>query len=222
VEVTEPTDEVVLHALDLDLVEVWVDQGGERIDATVALDAENEMAILSLATTAVAGPAVVHARFAGELNDKLVGFYRSTFTDDAGVEQTLACTQFESTHARRAFPCWDEPSFKASYAVSLVVPEDLVAISNAAEVGRDDLGDGTVRVRFAETMVMSTYLVAFVVGPLEVTDAVDVDGVPLRVVTPPGKADLTDYALDVGAFSLRFLADWYGIPYPGDKLDLVA
>lgn len=222
VEVAEPVDELVLHALDLDLVEVWVDQGGERIDAAVALDVENEMAILSLATTAAAGPAVVHARFAGELNDKLVGFYRSTFTDDAGVEQTLACTQFESTHARRAFPCWDEPSFKASYAVSLVVPDDLVALSNAAEVDREDLGDGTVRVRFAETMVMSTYLVAFVVGPLEVTEAVDVDGVPLRVVTPPGKADLTDYALDVGAFSLRFLADWYGIPYPGDKLDLVA
>ena len=78
------------------------------------------------------------------------------------------------------------------------VPDDLVAISNAAEVEREDLGDGTVRVRFAETMVMSTYLVAFVVGPLEVTEAVDVDGVPLRIVTPPGKGDLTDYALDVG------------------------
>ncbi|MCB0970880.1 MAG: M1 family metallopeptidase, partial [Acidimicrobiales bacterium] len=94
--------------------------------------------------------------------------------------------------------------------------------SNAAEVDREDLGDGTVRVRFAETMVMSTYLVAFVVGPLEATEAVDVDGVPLRVIAPPGKADLTDYALDVGAFSLRFLSDWYGIAYPGDKLDLVA
>ena len=82
--------------------------------------------------------------------------------------------------------------------------------------------DGGGRVRFAPTMVMSTYLVAFVVGPLEATDPVDVDGVPLRVVHPPGKAHLTAFALEVGAHALRFFTDYFGIPYPGDKLDLVA
>ena len=76
--------------------------------------------------------------------------------------------------------------------------------------------------RFADTMVMSTYLVAFVVGPLEITEPIDVDGVPLRVVSPPGKLDLAPYALEIGAFSLRYFSDYFGIAYPGDKLDLVA
>ena len=76
---------------------------------------------------------------------------------------------------------------------------------------------------FADTMKMSTYLVAFVVGPLEATEPVDVGGTPLRVVVPAGQATTSPaFALEVGAFSLDFFADYYGIPYPGDKLDLVA
>jgi puromycin-sensitive aminopeptidase len=222
VEVTEAVHEVVVHALDLDITEAALVRDGERLDATVTYDAASETATLALPAAAGPGAWELRTSFTGELNDKLVGFYRSTFTDDDGHEHTLACTQFESTHARRAFPCWDEPAFKASFAVTLDVPADLLAISNAAETGREDLGAGRARVRFATTMVMSTYLVAFVVGPLEASEPVDVDGVPLRVIAPPGRADLTTFALDVGAFSLRFLADWYDIAYPGDKLDLVA
>ncbi|HEY4375993.1 MAG TPA: M1 family aminopeptidase, partial [Acidimicrobiales bacterium] len=149
-------------------------------------------------------------------------FYRSTFVDDAGEKRTLACTQFEAPYARWAFPCWDEPEHKAVFGVTLVVPDDLLAISNSAEQASEPAGPGRRRVTFADTMKMSTYLVAFVVGPLEATDPVDVDGVPLRVIAPPGKAHLTAFAAEVGAFSLHFLADWYGIAYPGDKLDLVA
>jgi puromycin-sensitive aminopeptidase len=219
---TEDHDELVLHALDLAIDEAWLEVGGERIDATATLDADTETLVLALASTAPAGPATLHARFTGELNDKLVGFYRSTFVDDAGATRTLACTQFESTHARRAFPCWDEPSFKATYAIRLVVADDLFAVSNAAETAVDQLDDGRKRVHFAPTMHMSTYLVAFVVGPLEASEPIDVDGVPLRVIAPPGKADLTPFALEIGEFSLRFLSDWYGIAYPGDKLDLIA
>ena len=222
VEVHEAVDHLVLHALDLDITEAWLQQGAVRLDITVAFDAKAETATLALAGTAQPGAWTLHAAFAGELNDKLVGFYRSTFTDDAGQTRTLATTQFESTHARRAFPCWDEPRFKASFAITLDVPDDLLAVSNAAEISSQDLGGGRRRVRFATTMVMSTYLVAFVIGPLEASDPVDVDGVPLRVIAPIGKADLTPFALEVGAFSLHFLADWYAIPYPGDKLDLIA
>ncbi|CAN5901890.1 M1 family metallopeptidase [soil metagenome] len=222
VTVNEPVDELVLHALDLDITDVWLTRGDERIGATARLDTATETATLTLATTAAPGDWTLHTAFAGELNDKLVGFYRSTFTGDDGQTRTLACTQFESTHARRAFPCWDEPAFKATFAITLEVAAGLLAISNAAEVADDPLDDGRRRVRFATTMTMSTYLVAFVVGPLEATEALDVDGVPLRVIAPPGTAHLTSFALEVGAFSLRFLADWYAIAYPGDKLDLVA
>ena len=102
--------------------------------------------------------------------------------------QVIATTQFEATDARRAFPCWDEPDFKAVFAVTLVVADDLLAVSNAAEVGREPRRRRPGRAsRFADTMTMSTYLVAFVVGPLEATEPVDVDGMPLRVVHVPGQ-----------------------------------
>ncbi len=222
VEVVEPTAEVVLNALDLEIDEVTAEVGGERLAATVTLDHESERATLAFERPLPAGDAVLHLRFRGVLNDKLVGFYRSTFTDDAGVEQVLATTQMEATDARRAFPCWDEPDAKAVFAVSLVVPDDQFAVSNAGEIGREPVGDGKVAVRFADTMPMSTYLVAFVVGPLTATAAVDVDGKPLRVICPAGKEHLAGFALEVGEFALRFFTDWFGIVYPGDKLDLVA
>ncbi|MCU1353166.1 MAG: putative aminopeptidase, partial [Acidimicrobiales bacterium] len=223
VTVAEPVTEIVLHARHLTVSEAWLSApDGTRVAATPTADDDAETLTLTLADTAAPGAWTLHTRFAGTLNDKLVGFYRSTFTDDAGTKRTLACTQFEAPYARWAFPCWDEPEHKAVFGVELVVDEDLVAISNSAEVSSEPTGDGRRRVRFADTMKMSTYLVAFVVGPLEVTEPIDVDGVPLRIVVPPGKLHLTDFAAEVGAFSLRFLADWYGIAYPGDKLDLVA
>ena len=128
----------------------------------------------------------------------------------------------QATDCRRAFPCWDEPDFKAVFGITLVIDPALLAVSNGPEVERNERPGGKVAVRFADTMVMSTYLVAFVVGPLEATDAVDVDGIPLRVVHVPGKGHLTGFGLDVGAFSLRWFQDYYGIPYPSDKVDLLA
>ena len=131
----------------------------------------------------------------------------------------------QATDCRRAFPCWDEPDFKAVFGITLVVEPDLLAVSNGREIerraGHDRSGD-KVAVRFADTMLMSTYLAAFVVGPLEVTEPVDVDGIPLRIVHVPGKAHLTGFGLDVGAFCLRWFQDYYGIPYPSDKVDLLA
>ena len=137
------------------------------------------------------------------------------------MEQTVATTQFEATDARRAFPCWDEPDFKASFQVTMVVPDDLFVVSNTMEESRQAIGD-KVEVRFAETMVMSTYLVAFVVGPFEATDPIDVDGTPVRIVTPKGKLHLAPYALECAVFCLRYLRDYYEIPYPGDKVDHIA
>ncbi len=222
VEVTEAVDEVVLNAIELTIEEAWVERDGDRTDAIVALDEDTERATLALGSTLDPGAATVHLRFAGILNDKLRGFYRSTFADEDGATRFIATTQFEATDARRAFPCWDEPELKAIFAVTLDVPDDLFAVSNAAEVSSEPQGEGRRRVRFADTMVMSTYLVAFVVGPLEATDAVDVDGVPLRVVHRAGQADLARFALESGAFALRHFTDYFGVPYPADKLDLVA
>jgi puromycin-sensitive aminopeptidase len=221
VEVVDPTALVVLNAIELELDEAWVTVDERRLDAEVALDEEAERASLQLPEALPAGPATVSIRFRGLLNDKLRGFYRSTFVDDAGIEHTIATTQFEATDARRAFPCWDEPDLKARFAVTLEVDDDLTAVSNAGVVA-DEVVDGQRRVRFADTMVLSTYLVAFIVGPLEATEPVDVDGTPLRLLCPPGKLHLTPFGLEVAEFSLRYLADYFDVAYPGDTMDLVA
>ena len=233
VEVLTETREVVLNALEIEIDEATAElpdeagASGVPLMAKVAIDDQAERATLTFDHPLPPGEATLHLRFQGVLNDKLRGFYRSTFVDDDGVERVLAATQMEATDARRAFPCWDEPDAKAVFGVTLVVPDDLLAISNAAELERTPVGqaaggDGKVAIRFADTMPMSTYLVAFVVGPLVATDPIDVDGKPLRVVCPIGKDHLADYALEVGAFALRYFSDWFGIVYPGDKLDLVA
>src|SRR5690606_10251328 len=159
VEVVTPTAEVVLNAaeLEIDTAEV-VAADGRAHTPSVTLDADAERATLRLDEPLPVGEAVLRLRFRGVLNDKLRGFYRSTFTDVAGTRRTLATTQMEATDARRAFPCWDEPDAKAVFAVTLVVPEGLLAVSNAAEVAREPRGDGKVAVRFADTIPMSTYL----------------------------------------------------------------
>ena len=220
---SEPTDTLVLNAIELDVTAASaVTAAGTVTPTAIELDEATERLTLRFAEPLAAGEATLHTTFTGTLNDKLHGFYRSTFTDADGQEQVIATTQFEATDARRAFPCWDEPDFKAVFAVTLVVEPGLTAVSNAAERDRAPRADGKEVVRFADTMAMSTYLVAFIVGPLEITRAVDVDGTPLRVVYPRGKGHLTSFALEVGAFCLRFFADYFGIGYPGDKLDLVA
>ncbi|HEU4356814.1 MAG TPA: M1 family metallopeptidase, partial [Actinomycetota bacterium] len=223
-DVREPLDELILNAADLAIDAGWaVPSDGERVEIVeIRLDEETERATLRLDRRLDPGAWTLHLGFRGTLNDRMRGFYRSTYTDEEGVQRAIATTQFESTDARRAFPCWDEPDLKAVFGVTLVVPDDLLAISNEVEVEREALGDGRVRVRFADTMPMSTYLAAFVVGPLEATDPVDVDGIPLRIVHVPGKGGLTGFALESGAYALRFFADYYGIAYPGGKLDMVA
>jgi puromycin-sensitive aminopeptidase len=222
-EVAEPVTEIVLNSIELEIDEAWLETAdGTRLDATVTYEVPTERATLALDGELAAGQATLHATFRGTLNDKLHGFYRSTFTGEDGGTHVIATTQFEATDARRAFPCWDEPEAKAAFEITLVVDEDLTALSNASEVSRTPAGDGRVEIRFAETMRMSTYLVAFIVGPLEVTDPVDVDGTPLRVAHPLGKGALASFALESGAYALRFLEDYFGLPYPGDKLDLVA
>lgn len=221
VTVNEPTPEIVLNALELEIDSASVERGAEKLSGEVSLDAKTECATIRFPRALERGEWTLKLYFRGILNDKLHGFYRSQYNDERGRIHRVATTQFESTDARRAFPCWDEPELKASFKITLVVDENLAAISNAGEESVRRLGNGKKAVVFKETIRMSTYLVAFIVGEFEATDPVDA-GTPLRVVHVPGKAGLTGYAKQVGAFSLKFFADYYGLPYPGDKLDLIA
>ena len=221
-ELTEPTDTVTLHAKGLDVALVQLSQGGAPVAAGLRLEADRDEVVITAERPLAPGDAVLELRFDGAISHGLLGFYRSTYVDDSGADRVLAATQFEAPHARAAFPCFDEPEFKAVFAITLVVADGLLAISNGPEIHREQLPDGNVRVRFGPTIPMSTYLVAWVVGPLEMTAPVDAGGVAVRVAHVPGREHLTAFALDVGAFAIKFFADYYGIAYPGEKCDLVA
>lgn len=216
------TTEIVMNAIELDIRSAVVSQGGTDHAAEISLDEQTERLTLTLAEPIAAGDVTIDITFDGVLNDKLRGFYRSTFTDDDGTEHTIATTQFESTNARRCFPCWDEPAHKAVFEVTLEVPDDLLAVSAMSETGRTDLGDGLVQITYAPTPIMSTYLLAFCVGDLEATPPVDVDGVPVRIVHRPGRGDEVTFAMDAAVFCLRWLTQYFGVPYFGDKIDMLA
>ena len=210
--------EFVLNAIELDIDACEVDGAA----ADIRLDEQTERLFVSPSGGVDAGDHTIAIEFRGILNDQLRGWYRSTYRDDDDNEHVIATTQMQSTDCRRAFPCWDEPDFKAVFSITLIVEPHLLAVSNGPEVERTERADGKLAIRYADTMIMSSYLAAFVVGPLEATEWVDVDGVPVRIVHVPGKGDLTEFGLDVAAFSLRWYQEYYGIPYPSDKVDLLA
>jgi len=238
VTVQEPVSELVLNAVELQIRQVSIrDARGLVLAGTVTLDERSERAHLRFPERLSPGAWRLSLAFTGVLNDKLRGFYRSRVkasglrplpdgTAEAGdqkEETLLAVTQFEATDARRAFPCWDEPGFKAVFQVTLIIEEDLVAISNTSVASERPIpGTHKKEVRFAPTIRMSTYLVACVVGRLQATEPTRVDGTPVRIWCVPGKTHLARFAQEIAAFSLRFFQDYYGMPYPGDKLDLIA
>ena len=217
VDVDESLDHLVLNAIELSIEHVEIDGHATRHE----LDEATERLVVLPDHPIEPGGIVLSIDFEGTINDKLRGFYRSTYTDEHGEEQVIATTQMQSTDCRRAFPCWDEPEFKAVFGITLDVESGLTAVSNGAETTRVEEGPRTV-IRFADTMVMSSYLVAFVVGRLETTAPVDVDGIPVRVIHVPGKGHLTDFAVETAAFCIRWFQDYYDIPYPSDKIDLLA
>lgn len=223
-EVHEPIQRIILNAAELEFQAVSIEgAGGKALAASTTFDNENERAILNFPEILEPGPWQLRLVFSGILNNKLHGFYLSTYKDANGRQKALASTQFESTDARRAFPCWDEPAFKAVFQVTLVVEEGLTAISNTQVLRETSLrAIGKKEVVFADSIRMSTYLVAFIVGEFEATEPVLVGSAPLRVWAVPGKRRLAKFAQEVGAFSLSYFSSYYGIPYPGDKLDLVA
>ena len=223
VTVHEPVTEIVLNAKELEVLDGSLEAAdGSAVDLEkVVLDPGSERVTLGLAEIASPGQWILRLRFRGTLNDRMVGFYRSRY-DDEGSSYVIAATHFEATDARMCFPCWDEPDLKATFGVTVVAAGGLTALSNAPEIERTSLPDGRVQVRFADTMIMSTYLVCVIVGRLVVTEPADAHGVPLRVACRPGKEHLTGFAGEVGRFALDWFADFYDIAYPEAKLDQAA
>ncbi|KAJ1893611.1 hypothetical protein LPJ81_005341, partial [Coemansia sp. IMI 209127] len=227
--INEATDKIVLHANELEIKDAHLASAAFEAEATsIAFEKDDETLHLAFAQQVPASSeATLTISFSSVLNDLMVGFYRSTYTDAEGDVKFMATTQFEPTDARRAFPCWDEPMQKATFDITLRVKEQLVALSNMDVSKTESTGDGLKDVSFNTTPIMSTYLLAFVVGELEYIEA-ETSGkhngrpIPCRVYTTPGKSEKGRFALDVTVKVLEYYADVFGIAYPLPKLDQIA
>ena len=212
------TPSITLHASELDVTAARVQLGdGTTHGGTPAYNPVAETVTLTFPQPLTAGTAQLTLEFRGEILSRLRGFYRSQ-KDGA----RYAATQFEAADARRAFPCFDEPAFKARFAVTLTVPSALVAVSNGPIVRETDLGNERKRVEFAETPPISSYLVAYTVGPYEATPVAHTGtGWPVRVLLPRGMADKGVFARDAHVRSLEYLEEYTAIPYPYTKVDAI-
>lgn len=214
----KPTKELSLDAAELKIKKCHLVSGKRDLKVKWSLDRKNEKLKLTFPER-VSGTVELSIDFEGTLNDKLVGFYRSDYTDK-GKKKFLATTQFEATDARRAFPCWDRPDFKATFDLSILVDKNLVAISNMPAVSKKRIGK-KVLYKFSRTPVMSTYLLYLGVGEFEFLTG-RLGKTLIRIVTTRGKKAHARLALEL---TKRFL-DWYqryfGIAYPLPKLDMIA
>ncbi len=224
IEIREATNRIELHALELEIshCDVKLPDGTTIPSQNIEMDAKAETAIITLGSAIPAGSAALNLRFTGILNDQLRGFYRSQYIGPGGETKYLATTQFEATDARRAFPCWDEPAVKATYQVTLVVPQDLAAICNNAEESVTPVAGGLKAVRFKETPKMSTYLLAFIVGDLACVQDSAPNGTLVRVWATRGREEQGRFALQNGIRILSFFNGYFGIPFPLEKLDHIA
>ena len=223
IQILEPTSAIVLNSIDLEISGVTLHASGTTVTSrSVSIDKEAETATLDFGETIQPGDARLEMAFKGELNDKLMGFYRSEYTSQDGETRYLATTQFEPTDARRAFPCWDEPAKKATFEVTLVFSDEYQAVSNTPVVEEAVPGPGLKSVRFAETPVMSTYLLAFIVGNLTSIEERAAGGTTVGVWTTPGKENQAGFALDTSVKLLGYFNEYFGIPYPLAKLDHIA
>src|SRR5229473_3376307 len=201
VRLQKPASSIALNSAEIAFTETTIAAGGSVQTASVSLDGKNETATLAVPKAIPAGVADIHIRYKGVLNDQLRGFYLSQTS-----RRRYAVTQFEATDARRAFPSFDEPAYKAVFRVTLVIDKGDTAISNGRIVS-DTPGPGSTKhtLQFSPTPKMSTYLVAMMVGDFACIEG-GADGIPIRACAVPEKKDL----------------QYYAIKYPFQKLDLIA
>ncbi len=223
-EVLTDTSSLVLNSAEIEVsaCRMTTSAGAQVTPVETNFDEEAETVTFRFDQPLPPGPARLHVEFSGVLNDLLRGFYRSTYIDRDGSERLLATTQFEATDARRAFPCWDEPALKARFQLTLVVPSDLIAVSNTLPVSESEQPGGLCRITFGETPLMSTYLLAFVIGDLKSIERRAPDGTLVRVWATAGKEQQGRFALELSVKLLDYFNDYFGTPYPLEKLDHIA
>jgi aminopeptidase N len=221
VTLARPAESITLNAVEVQFQSVTANTGtanaakGE-MKADVSLDDATQQATFKFSGTLPAGPVKLKIAYTGILNDKLRGFYLSK-----AEGRRYAVTQFEPTDARRAFPSFDEPAYKATFDTTIVAPKDDMVISNTnviSDTAGPAIGEHTVQ--FARTPKMSTYLVAFLVGDFKCVSGSS-DGVPIRACATPERAQYAHFAVESAEYILHYYDNYFGIKYPMPKLDMI-
>ena len=212
---------ITLNAADLDIIEASISPvQGKAIPLKVTIDADQQTATFAFPRVLPAGQYRLDIEYAGRINTQATGLFALDY-DAEGQKKRALFTQFEAPDARRFFPGWDEPIYKATFDLSATVPADQMAVSNMPVESRRELGNGMAEVRFATTPAISTYLLFFGLGELERTSAM-AGKTEVGIVTGKGNADKAQYALKAAAELLPFYNDYFGIDYPLPKLDNIA
>jgi aminopeptidase N len=212
--------QLVLNVLELKIEAASMD-GKELPGSVIKTDTKNELLTLALPSGLATGEHTLTLRFTGKINEQGQGlFYMRYQEQGTGARKIMLGSQFEATDARRFFPCWDEPVFRARFQLTAVVPENWLAVSNMPVESEKKIAGGK-EVRFAATPPMSSYLNVFVAGELDFIESRS-GPTQLRVIATKGKAEMGRYALEATAQILQYYNDYFGVAYPLPKLDQIA
>ncbi|KAK9066171.1 hypothetical protein SSX86_013492 [Deinandra increscens subsp. villosa] len=222
VSILDSTRFLVLNSIDLVIHESFFRDSNSHkvIPSEVVVDNDAEMLVLVFKEPLSLGDGVLEIKFAGVLNQHMKGFYKGTYFDE-GVRKNMAMTNFEPADARRCFPCWDEPALKATFRITVgSIPLELTALSNMP-VCEEKIDGDFKTVCFEESPIMSTYLVAVVVGLFDYIEETTPSGVRVRSYCPVGKSEKGKLALSVSVKSLELYTRYFSMPYALPKLDMV-
>ncbi|KAH9909190.1 peptidase family M1-domain-containing protein [Xylariomycetidae sp. FL2044] len=223
-DVKEETKSVSLHTLELDIHSANIKSGDSVVSSSSAVtyDASKQVSKIDFSSSVPTGKMQLEVKFTGQLNDVMAGFYRSTYKKPDGSEGLLATTQMEANDCRRAFPCFDEPMHKAKFTVTLIADKHLTCLSNMDIASETEVASGKKAVKFNTTPLMSTYLVAFIIGELNYIETKNFR-VPIRVYAPPS-SDIEHgrFSLELAAQTLAYYEKIFGAEFPLPKMDMVA
>src|SRR5438874_10939149 len=221
--VLSPVHQLVMNVLELEITNASLD-GKPLPKSAINIDSEKELLTLALPSELAPGNHTLAFSFSGKINQQGQGLFYIRYQEQgspaAAEKKIMLGTQFEATDARRFFPCWDEPAFRAHFQLTTVVPENWLAVSNMPIESGKKIAGGK-EVRFAATPPMSSYLNVFVAGELDLIESRS-GPTQIRVIATKGKAELGRYALEVTAQILQYYNDYFGVPYPLPKLDQIA
>ncbi|MEY2505226.1 MAG: hypothetical protein QOG27_1506, partial [Verrucomicrobiota bacterium] len=218
IDARESVGQVVLNSAEIKINKAAID--GKALPASaIKTDEKNET--LTLKAELTPGKHQLDLEFTGKINQRGIGLYYAPYQEQgSGAKKIMLGTQFEATDARRMFPCWDEPSFRARFQLTAVIPENFTAVSNMPVEKETNVAGGK-ELRFAITPPMASYLNVFCAGEL---DAIQIKKgeVTHGVVATKGKAEMGRYALESSQQILEYFNDYFGQPYPLPKLDHIA